>query len=98
MLYSSFTYYIGFKVNSGEYKLMGLAPYGQPIYKDLILKNLINVKNDGSFKLNLKYFDYIAGSKMINKNFENLFGKEKDYQSKIFHNSYGYCFIHPMCH
>ena len=77
MLYSSFTYYIGFKVNSGEYKLMGLAPYGQPIYKDLILKNLINVKNDGSFKLNLKYFDYIAGSKMINKNFENLFGKEK---------------------
>ena len=77
MLYSSFTYYIGFKVNSGEYKLMGLAPYGQSIYKDLILENLIDVKNDGSFKLNLKYFDYVAGSKMINKNFEKLFGKER---------------------
>ena len=77
MLYSSFTYYIGFKVNSGEYKLMGLAPYGQPIYKDLILKHLIDVKSDGSFKLNLKYFDYVTGSKMINKNFENLFRKEK---------------------
>lgn len=77
MLYSSFTYYVGFKVNSGEYKLMGLAPYGQPIYKDLILKNLIDVKSDGSFKLNLKYFDYVAGSKMINKSFENLFGKKK---------------------
>ncbi len=77
MLYSSFTYYVGFKVNSGEYKLMGLAPYGQPKYKNLILQKLINVKNDGSFKLNQKYFDYVTGSKMINKNFELLFNKRR---------------------
>jgi len=77
LLYSSFTYYNGFKVNSGEYKLMGLAPYGTPLYKNLILENLIDVKQDGSFKINQKYFDYLTGSKMINKNFELLFGKKK---------------------
>lgn len=74
LLYSAFTYYLGFKVNSGEYKLMGLAPYGQPKYKDLILSELIDLKPDGSFQLNMKYFNYCAGLKMINKKFEKLFG------------------------
>ena len=74
LLYSAFTYYIGFRVNSGEYKLMGLAPYGKPIYKDLIIKELIDLKEDGSFKLNLKYFDFCVGLKMVNRKFEKLFG------------------------
>lgn len=74
LLYSAFTYYCGFKVNSGEYKLMGLAPYGEPKYKDLILKNIIDIKDDGSFRLNLKYFDYCAGLKMTNRHFHALFG------------------------
>lgn len=74
LLYSAFTYYTGFKVNSGEYKVMGLAPYGQPKYKDLILKELIDLKEDGSFKLNMKYFDYCTGLRMTNKKFEKLFG------------------------
>jgi carbamoyltransferase len=74
LLYSAFTYYTGFKVNSGEYKMMGLAPYGRPKYKDLILNELIDLKEDGSFKLNMKYFDYCAGLRMINKRFEQLFG------------------------
>ncbi|HOW58877.1 MAG TPA: carbamoyltransferase [Candidatus Omnitrophota bacterium] len=74
LLYSAFTYYTGFKVNSGEYKVMGLAPYGQPKYKDLILKELIDLKQDGSFKLNMKYFDYCAGLRMVNRKFEELFG------------------------
>ena len=67
LLYSAFTYYIGFKVNSGEFKLMGLAPYGKPIYKDIIEKNLIDIKSDGSFRLNQKYFDYSTGFKMVNR-------------------------------
>ena len=75
LLYSAFTYYAGFKVNSGEYKLMGLAPYGEPKYEDLILKELIDVKEDGSFKLNMDYFPYPYGLRMINKRFENLFGR-----------------------
>ena len=74
LLYSAFTYYIGFKVNSGEYKLMGLAPYGEPKYKDLILSELMDLKEDGSFKLNMKYFGYCAGLKMTNKRVEKLFG------------------------
>ncbi|MBL7157982.1 MAG: carbamoyltransferase [Candidatus Omnitrophica bacterium] len=74
LLYSAFTYYTGFRVNSGEYKLMGLAPYGKPIYKDLILKELINLKEDGSFKLNMKYFNYCAGLTMTNRRFHDLFG------------------------
>ncbi|MDO8748110.1 MAG: carbamoyltransferase [Candidatus Omnitrophota bacterium] len=74
LLYSAFTYYAGFKVNSGEYKLMGLAPYGEPKYEDLILKELIDLKEDGSFKLNIGYFPYSYGLRMINKRFENLFG------------------------
>ena len=74
LLYSAFTYYAGFKVNSGEYKLMGLAPYGEPKYKDLILKELIELKEDGSFKLNMGYFPYPYGLRMINRRFENLFG------------------------
>ena len=76
LLYSAFTYYTGFKVNSGEYKLMGLAPYGKPIFKDVIKKKLIDIKEDGTFRLNLKYFDYATGLKMINKKFESLFQKK----------------------
>jgi carbamoyltransferase len=74
LLYSAFTQYTGFKVNSGEYKLMGLAPYGEPTYQQLILDELIDLKEDGSFKLNLKYFGYVAGLSMINGRFERLFG------------------------
>jgi len=77
LLYSAFTYYTGFKVNSGEYKLMGLAPYGKPIYKDKIYNHLIEVKDDGSFHLNQKYFNYSTGLTMINKEFCNLFGKKE---------------------
>ena len=75
LLYSAFTYYTGFKVNSGEYKVMGLAPYGKPIYKDLILKNLIDLKEDGSFRLEMSYFNFATGLTMTNKKFENLFGQ-----------------------
>ncbi len=74
LLYSAFTYYLGFKVNSGEYKVMGLAPYGKPIYSDLIKDNLIDIKKDGSFSLDLSYFDYCTGLTMTNKRFHNLFG------------------------
>jgi len=74
LLYSAFTYYCGFRVNSGEYKLMGLAPYGEGKYVDLILDNLIDIKKDGSFKLNLKYFNYCTGLTMTNKKFHSLFG------------------------
>ena len=74
LLYSAFTYYTGFKVNSGEYKVMGLAPYGKPKYKDLIIKELIDLKEDGSFKLNMEYFNYATGLTMTNKKFSNLFG------------------------
>ena len=76
LLYSAFTYYTGFKVNSGEYKLMGLAPYGEPIYKELILKELIDVKDDGSFRLNMKYFNYATGLTMTNNKFAKLFGQK----------------------
>jgi carbamoyltransferase len=74
LLYSAFTYYTGFKVNSGEYKVMGLAPYGTPKYKDLILSELMDLKEDGSFKLSMKYFDYCAGLTMTNRKFDKLFG------------------------
>ncbi|MFC1599550.1 carbamoyltransferase [Patescibacteria group bacterium] len=74
LLYSAFTYYLGFKVNSGEYKVMGLAPYGEPKYTDEVRK-LINVKEDGSFKLNMKYFKYAYGLKMTNRHFHKLFGQ-----------------------
>tara|TARA_B100001741_G_scaffold52893_1_gene40796 strand:+ start:208 stop:2040 length:1833 start_codon:yes stop_codon:yes gene_type:complete len=75
LLYSAFTYYTGFKVNSGEYKLMGLAPYGEPKFKNVILENLIDVKEDGSFKLNMKYFNYATGLTMTNNKFSELFGE-----------------------
>ncbi len=74
LLYSAFTYYTGFKVNSGEYKVMGLAPYGEPKYVELIYKNLINVRSDGSFRLNMSYFNYVAGLTMTSKKFDRLFG------------------------
>jgi len=76
LLYSAFTYYAGFKVNSGEYKLMGLAPYGEPIYVDLIMNHLIDVKDDGSYRLNMSYFNYTTGLTMTNKKFDRLFGGE----------------------
>jgi carbamoyltransferase len=75
LLYSAFTYYTGFKVNSGEYKLMGLAPYGEPKYVQPILDNLIDLKPDGSFRLNIKYFNYCTGLTMTNGAFEQLFGE-----------------------
>jgi carbamoyltransferase len=74
LLYSAFTYYTGFKVNSGEYKVMGLAPYGEPRYADLIREHLIDIKDDGSFRLNLEYFDYCTGLTMTNERFDRLFG------------------------
>ncbi len=76
LLYSAFTYYAGFKVNGGEYKLMGLAPYGEPKYEKLILENLIDIKEDGSFRLNQKYFDYATGLTMTNNHFDDLFGSK----------------------
>ena len=74
LLYSAFTYYTGFKVNSGEYKVMGLAPYGEPRFADLILKHLIDLKDDGSFRLDQSYFDYCTGLTMTNEKFARLFG------------------------
>jgi len=75
LLYSAFTYYTGFKVNSGEYKVMGLAPYGEPKFKSLIFNKLIDLKEDGTFRLNMEYFDYATGLKMINEKFFKLFGE-----------------------
>lgn len=74
LLYSAFTYYTGFKVNSGEYKLMGLAPYGQPKYVDVIHKHLIDVKDDGTYRLDMRYFNYATGLTMTNRRFDELFG------------------------
>jgi len=74
LLYSAFTYYTGFKVNSGEYKVMGLAPYGEPKYVDKIYSELIDLKEDGSFKMNMEYYNYCAGLTMTNEKFHNLFG------------------------
>jgi carbamoyltransferase len=74
LLYSAFTYFTGFKVNSGEYKLMGLAPYGEPKYVDIIYKHLVDLREDGSFRLNLEYFDYLSMRQMTNDRFGTLFG------------------------
>ncbi|MFL2679746.1 MAG: carbamoyltransferase [Alphaproteobacteria bacterium] len=84
LLYSAFTYFIGFKVNSGEYKLMGLAPYGKPIYADLIKEKMVHIKEDGSFRLNQDYFDYSTGFKMVNDKFCHLFKqKPRSPETKI---------------
>ena len=84
LLYSAFTYFCGFKVNSGEYKLMGLAPYGTPVYKDKIINNLMDLKEDGSFKLNMKYFNYCQGLTMTSEKFDQLFGgSSRKSESKI---------------
>lgn len=84
LLYSAFTYYCGFKVNSGEYKLMGLAPYGEPIYKDLILNELIDFKDDGSFRMDMKYFGYCNSLRMTNRKFDRLFaGPARKPETKI---------------
>ena len=77
LLYSAFTYYLGFKVNSGEYKMMGLAPYGKPKYVDLIQNNLLDIKADGSFRLDLTYFDFCTGLKMTNQAFDKLLGQAR---------------------
>src|SRR6185295_7635571 len=74
LLYSAFTYHAGFKVNSGEYKIMGLAPYGEPKYVDAIYRNLIDLREDGSFKLHQEYFNYLTGLTMTNGAFDRLFG------------------------
>lgn len=84
LLYSAFTFYTGFRVNSGEYKVMGLAPYGEPKYKDLIYSKLIDVKDDGSFKMNMDYFNYCAGLTMTNSKFHELFdGPPRKPESKL---------------
>ena len=84
LLYSAFTYFTGFKVNSGEYKLMGLAPYGKPIYKDLIIDKLLDLKSDGSFKLRMEYFNYCAGLTMTSRKFAKLFdGPARKPEAKI---------------
>ncbi|MBI3773702.1 MAG: carbamoyltransferase [Gammaproteobacteria bacterium] len=76
LLYSAFTYYTGFKVNSGEYKLMGLAPYGEPVYADLIRQHLVEIADDGSFRLDMRYFNYCTGLTMTNRRFDQLFGRK----------------------
>jgi len=84
LLYSAFTFFCGFKVNSGEYKFMGLAPYGKPIYYKIIKQNIIDIKPDGSYRLNLKYFDYQNGRTMITPEFEKLFGgPRREFESQL---------------
>jgi carbamoyltransferase len=84
LLYTAFTYYTGFKVNSDEYKLMGLAPYGEPVYADLILERLVDLKADGSFRLDMSYFNYVAGLTMTNERFHGLFdGPPREPESEI---------------
>jgi carbamoyltransferase len=84
LLYSAFTYFLGFKVNSGEYKVMGLAPYGEPRFKDIILDKLIDVKEDGSFRLNMDYFNYATGLTMTNHKFAKLFNmKRREPENKL---------------
>ena len=83
LLYSAFTYYLGFKVNSGEYKVMGLAPYGEPKFVDIIKTHLIDIKPDGSFSLNMKYFSYTYGLRMTNAKFDSLFHAQRSPESKL---------------
>ena len=84
LLYSAFTYFLGFKINSGEYKVMGLAPYGEPKFKDIILDKLIDVKEDGSFRLDMDYFNYATGLKMTNNEFAKLFNvKRREPENKL---------------
>jgi carbamoyltransferase len=84
LLYSAFTYFLGFKVNGGEYKVMGLAPYGQPIFKNIILDKLIDLKEDGSFKLNMNYFNYATGLTMTNHKFAKIFSiKKREPEDKL---------------
>lgn len=88
LLYSAFTYYLGFKVNCDEYKVMGLAPYGTPRFKDLIFEKLIDLRADGSFRLNMEYFSYASGLKMVGSKFEKLFGhpvRSKTEELTLFH-------------
>src|SRR5947209_15543911 len=73
LLYSAFTYFCGFRVNSGEYKLMGLAPYGRPIYTERIYEHLLDLRDDGSFRMDMRYFNYLSGATMTNRRFAALF-------------------------
>ncbi len=99
LLYSAFTYFIGFKVNSGEYKLMGLAPYGEPRYKDLILTELIDLKEDGSLRMDLSYFDFLGGLRMTNRKFSRLFdGPPPETGNRDYSTRNGYCRQHPGGH
>jgi len=82
LLYSAFTYYTGFKVNSGEYKVMGLAPYGEPKYVGVILDKLVDLRDDGSFTLNQEYFNYLTGLTMTNGAFDKLFGARRGCPSR----------------
>ena len=94
LLYTAFTYYLGFKVNDGEYKVMGLAPYGRPIFCDAILENLIDLKDDGTFRLNMKYFNFATGLTMVNKNLKNFLIIQLEKVRKKFNTvSYGYGII-----
>ena len=98
LFYSAFTYYTGFKVNSGEYKLMGLAPYGGPAMSQQIRDNLIDLKADGSFRLNLDYFNYCAGLTMTNERFHALFGAPpRDPESLLDAKTHGSCRLDPDC-
>src|SRR5262249_34653081 len=84
LLYSAFTYYTGFRVNSGEYKVMGLAPYGEPIYKDLILQEVMDLKPDGSFRMDMRFFNYCQGLTMTSEKFHRVFGgPPRDPESKV---------------
>ena len=78
LLYSAFTYYLGFKVNSGEYKVMGLAPYGQPVYVDVIYRELMDLREDGSFRLNQKYFNYLGGLTMTSPAFDDCSARPRE--------------------
>lgn len=87
LLYSAITYFTGFKINSGEYKLMGLAPYGEPIYADIMQDRLIHVNEDGTIILNQEYFAYTTSLKMINKKFEDLFGGALENRKPVLQNA-----------
>ena len=99
LLYSAFTYYTGFKVNSGEYKVMGLAPYGEPKYYDLILKHIVDLKQDGSFWLDHSYFNYTTGLTMTSRKFHELFGgPPRDSEEPAHPAPHGPCRLHPEGH
>ena len=99
LLYSAFTYYCGFKVNSNEYKLMGLAPYGEPIYAKKIKEKIIDIKDDGTFKLDMSYFKYHRGFRMTSQKFHKLFGcPPRDTEEEFYSISHGSSIIYSSSH